>query len=38
MEKDDIQRAFAHFGFGRQICKVESNPNGASLNLVAVRG
>jgi hypothetical protein len=38
MEKKDIQLAFAHFGFTRQICKDEANPNGAALNMVAVRG
>jgi hypothetical protein len=38
MEKKDIQAAFAHFGFGRQICEEETNPNGASLNLVATPG
>ena len=38
MEKKDILLAFAHFGFTRQIFEEESNPNGAALNLVAVRG
>jgi hypothetical protein len=38
MEKEDIQRAFAHFGFGKQICEEEANPNGASLSMVAVPG
>ncbi len=38
MEKKDIQLAFAHIGFGRQICKEEANQNGASLNMVAVPG
>lgn len=38
MEKGDIERAFAHFGFGRQVCEQEANPNGSALRLVAVRG
>lgn len=37
MEKDDILRAFTHFGFSRQIVKLESNPNGCALSLVAAR-
>ena len=37
MEKTDILRAFAHFGFKRQICADELNPNGAALSMVAVR-
>jgi hypothetical protein len=36
MEKEDIERAFSKFGFGRQICKVEDNPHGAALNMVAI--
>jgi len=38
MERADILAAFAHFGFTRQICQTEANPNGAALRMVAVRG
>jgi hypothetical protein len=37
MELEDIRRAFAHFGFRRQICEKSDNPNGSALSLVAVR-
>jgi hypothetical protein len=38
MERNEILAAFAHFGFTRQICMAESNPNGTALGMVAVRG
>ena len=37
MEKDEILRALAHFGFGRQIVELEENPNGAALRVAATR-
>lgn len=37
MEKDDILRAFTHFGFSRQIVELETNPNGCALRMVASR-
>jgi hypothetical protein len=37
MEKDEILKALAHFGFGRQIVELEENPNGAALRVAATR-
>ena len=37
MEKDDILRALARFGFSRQIAELEENPNGSALKVAAVR-
>ena len=37
MERNEILAAFTYFGFGRQICLAEANPNGAALRMVAVK-
>jgi hypothetical protein len=37
MEKDDILKALAHFGFTRQHYELEANPNGSALCLVAAK-
>lgn len=37
MERPDILAAFAHFGFTRQVCETEANPNGVALRMVAAR-
>lgn len=37
MEKDDILKALAHFGFTRQIVDLEKNAHGAALRVVAAR-
>jgi len=37
MEKDEITKALAHFGFSRQIVALDENPHGCALRLVATR-
>ena len=37
MEKDDILKALAHFGFSRQLFELEDNPHGSALRVVAAK-
>jgi hypothetical protein len=37
MEKNDILQALKHYGFSKQIVKLEPNKNGSSLMVAAVR-